>query len=368
MKISHWLTAVVAVAPLFSTLKAEEQLLGLKLPTYNDHIFGSEPQKFYMYTTRHFEGVDSKPWTAGQYGYVRNLRRTPEGVIGTRFHEGVDIRPMKRDAAGRPLDLVRSIAKGKVVYVNSVAGNSNYGKYVIVEHVWGPRLGAFYSLYAHLDEADCEVGQPVDAGTIIAKMGYTGAGINRERAHLHLELNVMAQSDFSNWFAHYFGSNNIHGEHNGLNMNGLNIAELFIRHRRDPSLKLSDFINKIPVYFKITIPREGSVALDIAKRYPWIRKGDHSKATPSWEISYASSGFPLGVTPSLRKVSKPVVSYVKPTQSDHRYHTKGLLSGTGRSASLTSIGIRTVALLSGDFPVPKAVVEPETPVTARPTR
>jgi murein DD-endopeptidase MepM/ murein hydrolase activator NlpD len=257
---------------------------------------------------------------------------------------------VKRDSAGRPLDLVRAIAKGKVVYVSNIAGNSNYGKYVVVQHNWGPKLGAMYSLYAHLAEADCKVGQPVDAGTVIAKMGYTGAGINRERAHLHLELDVMTQSDYADWHAHYFGSKNVHGIYNGLNMNGLNIAELFIKHHKDKSLKMSDFLSKIPVYFKITVPRKGGEALDIAKRYPWMRKGDHSVGTPSWEISYAASGFPLGVTPSLREVSVPVVSYVKPTKSNHRYHTKGLLTGSNKSASLTKIGLRTVALLTGEFP------------------
>jgi hypothetical protein len=350
MKISQWLT-VLASSSFFSfAAHAEELPLGLTLPTYNKYIFGSEPQKFYMYTTRNFEGKASKPWTAGKYGNVRNLRRTPEGIIGTRFHEGIDIRPMKRDSAGRPLDYVRAIAKGKIVYVNSVAGNSNYGKYVVVQHNWGPKLGSLYSLYAHLDKADCKVGQLVDAGTVIAKMGYTGAGINRERAHLHLELVVMTQSDYAHWHAHYFGSKNVHGVHNGLNMNGLNIAELFIRHNKDKSLRLSDFISKIPVYFKVTVPRKSGLALDIAKRHPWMRKGDHAEATPSWEISYASSGFPLAVTPSSRKVSEPVVSYVKPTRSNHRYNTKGLITGSNRSASLTKIGLRTVSLLTGEFP------------------
>ena len=131
---------------------------------------------------------------------------------------------------------------------------------------------------------------------------------------------------------------------------------------------MSDFIRKIPVYFKVTIPRKGGKALDIAKRYPWIRKGDHSKATPSWEISYAASGFPLAVTPSLRSVSAPVVSYVKPTRSKHSYHTKGLLTGTNRSASLTRIGKRTVALITGEFPKQAAPEPEEEPTSATPTQ
>ena len=356
-------TTLVAICLNYLSISfasAEELPLGLKLPTYNKYIFGSEPQKFYMYTDRNFEGKKSKPWTAGQYGYVRNLRRTSEGVIGTKFHEGVDIRPMKRDEAGRPLDYIRSIAKGKVVYVNSVSKMSNYGKYVVVEHNFGSSMGLFYSLYAHLAVADCKVGDLVESGTIIAKMGYTGAGINRERAHLHLEFNVMAQSDFSDWHAHYFGSPSSHSKYNGLNMNGLNIAELFIKHNTNPQLKLSDFVKQITVYFKVTVPRKAGVFIDIATRYPWMKQGNHSLATPSWEISYASSGFPLAVVPSNRKVTQATVTYVKSTKSEHAYHTKGLLSGKGSSATLTSIGRRTIALISGDFPrvnkVPKATI------------
>jgi len=353
-------TSLVATCISYYTtfnVTAKEAPLGLKLPTYNKYIFSNEPQKFYMYTDRYFEGKTSKPWTAGQYGYVRNMRRTEEGVIGTRFHEGVDIRPMKRDDVGRPLDYVRSIARGKVVYVNNLSKMSNYGKYVVVEHDLGSLLGSFYSLYAHLAVADCKVGAPVDAGTVIAKMGYTGVGINRERAHLHLEFNVMAQKDFSDWHLHYFGSPSGHSMYNGLNMNGLNIAELFIKHHSNPRLKLADFLKKIPVYFKVTIPRESGVPIDIATRYAWMKQGDHNVTSPSWEISYASSGFPLAVKPSKRSVSKATVTYVKHTKSDHKYHTKGLLSGTGSSATLTSIGRRTVALIAGDFPRTKLKVK-----------
>jgi len=108
------------------------------------------------------------------------------------------------------------------------------------------------------------------------------------------------------------------------------------------------------------IPRKTGVPIDIATRYPWMKQGDHNAASSSWEISYASSGFPLAVKPSNRKVSKATVTYVKPTKSDHKYHTKGLLSGTGSSATLTSVGRRTVALITGDFPRTKKAI-PVTP-------
>lgn len=340
----HLLTIIITLATIITA--SAQQPLNLKLPTTNNHIFGQTPQKFYMYTTRNFEGKASKPWTAGQYGYVRNLRRTDEGIIATRFHEGIDIRPVKRDSAGRPLDIINAIAPGKVVHTSTRAGNSNYGIYLVIEHDWGS--GPFYSLYAHLSKITCKVGDKVHAGMPIGVMGYTGAGINRERSHLHLELNVLTNTRYPAWHAIHFTAPNKHGIYNGLNMNGLNIAELFIRHNRNPRISITDFISKIPIYFKVTVARKGD--LDIATRYPWIRKGNHHTESPAWEISFSSSGFPLAVTPSNRAVVRPTVTYVKPTGSNHRYHTKGILSGTGDQATLTTLGSRVIQLISGDFP------------------
>lgn len=341
----RFILGVFAIALSCQQLSAE-QPLGLQLPTENSYIFSKTPEKFYMYTYRNFEGKKSHPWTAGKYGYVRTLRRTDEGVIATKFHEGIDIRPIKRDRKNRPLDIVSSIADGKVVYTNHKPGNSNYGIYVVVEHDF-EGIGKFYSTYAHLSNIACQKDDKVKAGSPLGKMGYTGAGINRERAHLHLELGVLTNSSFEQWHGSYFTSKNHHGNFNGLNMNGLNIAELFIRHRTNPQMRLSSFISHIPTYFKVTVPRRG--AIDLAKRYPWIRRGDHTAPSAAWEISFASSGFPLAVTPSNRAVLRPTITYVKPTKSNHKYHTKGLLTGTGKQATLSSIGQRVISLVSGSF-------------------
>ena len=338
-----------------SLAQTRERPMGLKLPTVNRYLFSNTPQKFYMYTYRSFDGKSSKPWTAGKYGYVRNLKKTSEGVLATKFHEGIDISPIKRDSAGRPLDLIKSIAKGKVAYINNSSTGSNYGRYIVVEHEWGS--GKFFSLYAHLDNVKSTVGQLVNAGTVIGKMGYTGVGINRERAHVHLELNVMVQRGYNHWHAHYFGSANRHGVYNGMNMSGLDVSESLIKSNSNKSLTINQFIKTIPVYFKVTIPRKGP--LDIATRYPYIRKGNHESASSSWEISYAATGFPLAVAPSMRRVSKPIVTYVRPTKSNHSYHTRGLISGEGSSATITSSGRKTIGLLTGDFPRKPRVIKPK---------
>ncbi len=322
------------------------QGLNLRLPTDNRALLEDNPEKFYMYVYRTFEGETSKPWQGGSYGFVRNLRRTEGGVISTRFHEGIDIRPIKRDAAGRPLDDVKSIAKGRVVYVQKSAGGSNYGKYVVVEHDWGD--GPFLSLYAHLASTSVTEGLSINAGHVIGRMGYTGSGINRERAHVHLELNILLSLQFDAWHKMKFGSENKHGLHNGMNLSGLDIANLLISHHRDPGITIPDFLSGTPAYYKVTCPRRGK--LELADRYPWIRRGAHHRPSPSWEISFTAAGFPLAIAPSHREVTKPLVTYVRTTQSRHEHFTLSRLAGTGRRASLSRSGLQHLSLITGDFP------------------
>ena len=162
-----------------------------------------------MYVDRIFEGETSKPWEGGSFGYVRNAMRINDEVILTKFHEGIDIAPVNRDRAGNPLDLVSSIADGRVVHISPISGRSNYGKYVVVEHQW--ENSSVYSLYAHLAEITCKPGDPVRAGSVLGRMGYTGAGINRTRAHLHLELAMLMSRRFDDWQKAFGGGINHHG-------------------------------------------------------------------------------------------------------------------------------------------------------------
>jgi hypothetical protein len=319
----------------------------LSLPTINHHIYGGDKDgdKFYMYCHRVFEGKASRPWTAGKYGFVRTLRRTADGVIGTKFHEGIDIKPIKRDRASNPMDSVNAVAAGTVAYVNPYAGNSNYGKYVVVKHLWD--CGPVYSLYAHLSATAVKTGDRVQQNQSLGKMGFTGRGINRERAHVHLEFDIMLSSRFQAWYDKNYSSKNHHGLLSGFNLAGLDIAEFFLAQQKNKNLTLPEFLATQPVYYKVTVPRKGD--LDIVIRYPWLARGNHLIPSPSWEISFTASGFPLAVSPSKRTVSAPRVTSVKKCLSRHEYHTKRYLSGTGYRASLTASGKRYISLVTGDF-------------------
>ena len=318
------------------------------LPTTNDYIFRGEGEKFYMYVHRNFEGKKSKAWTAGKYGFVRNLKRTEDGVIGTRFHEGIDIKPLKRDRSNKPLDDIKSIAAGTVAYTNTSSARSNYGKYVVIEHLW--KCGPIYSLYAHLTSVSVKPGEHVSQGQSVGQMGYTGAGLNRERSHLHLELNLLLSERFTDWHDKYLGGKNYHGAHNGMNLAGLDIAGFYIAQKRDPSMTLPRFVRSQPVYYKVTLPRKPKgKAMGILRRYPWLIQGEAKTSSPSWEISFTASGLPVAVTPSMRAVSAPRITSVRKCRSKHSYHTKGFVNGTGYRASLSDRGKRYLELLTGNF-------------------
>lgn len=335
----------LAATLLFVSSHLSAGPLGLVLPTDNDKIF-TDPTEFYMYTDRNFEGVRSKPWQGGTYGFSRNQRRTSIGIVYTRFHEGIDIRPVRRDASGNPLDDVYSMMNGTVVHVSSDSSKSNYGRYMVVHHDFGN--GPFFSLYAHLSSATAAVGQQVRAGQPIAKMGYTGAGINRERAHVHVELAMLLSDRFQDWYSRHFTSANHHGIYNGINMIGLDIASLLKAHRANPGITMDQFIASQEVHYKVLIP--GGRNLAFLRRYPFLGKNVRSVAFPkSWEFSFAASGVPLAVEPNKKSLSYPAVTYVKPTGTDHSYVTNGRLTGSGSSAKLTPSGSRYMQLISDSF-------------------
>lgn len=320
------------------------------LPTENRHLLGKQPEKFYMYVDRNFEGVQSKPWEGGAWGLVRTPVRVDGKLEYTRFHEGIDIAPVKRDKAGNPLDLVMSVADGRVVHVSDVAGRSNYGKYLVVEHPADAAGHSVVSLYAHLADITVKPGDAVKRGSVLGRMGYTGRGLNRTRAHLHLELGLVMSSRFDGWFRRYSGGTNFHGNYNGMNIIGMDVARFLEEHHADPSLSVPAFVRSSPAYFKVTVPRKGT--LDIVARHPWLAYGDLGKPSPSWEISFTATGLPTGIAASRREVSEAVVTAVHDSGTAHRYRTRGLLTGSGSNVSLSTNGRKLVALVTGDFPDP----------------
>ncbi len=335
---------LVAILFPFSVMaQTDRTIIDLVLPTDNDALFSGGGPAFYQYVERNYKGAQSMPWEGGQYGFVRDPTETSVGIVYTRFHEGIDIKPVHRDANGEPLDQVRAIADGKIVHTNLVPGHSNYGCYVVIEHRWG---GAnYYSLYGHLSTITVKPGQAVQKGEPIAVMGYTGKGINRERAHLHLELNLLLSHRFESWHDTFFKDDpNYNGIYNGLNLAGLDIARLYLALRKNPSLTIPEFLRDEEISYKVTLPK--SRHFELPKLYSWMLTAGTRNPKSSWEVSFARSGLPLKIERSDKSVTQPELSYIEKSSIDFSYLTRDEISGHGANAHLTDYGRQLMRLLT----------------------
>ena len=85
---------------------------------------------------------------------------------------------------------------------------------------------------------------------------YTGTGLNRERAHLHLELNLIFSRQFEAWYNTFFRNDpNHNGIYNGMNLIGLDIARLYLALHKNPSLTIPQFLGREETFYKVTVPK-----------------------------------------------------------------------------------------------------------------
>ena len=313
-------------------------------PTDNRALLDGRPQDFFMYVNRDFEGEKSKPWQGGQFGLVRGPVRGGDTIRCIQFHEGIDIRPVHRDAQGNPTDEVRAAAAGTVVHVSRDAGASNYGRYVVVEHRWDGC--PFYTLYAHLASISVESGQSLRQGEALGIMGFTGAGIDRERAHMHFEVCMMLSRNFEGWHDVNFPKDpNRHGIYNGLNLTGADPAALLLAVDKNPGFKISDYFAGAEPAFKITV--KNSPNFYLIRTYPWLVAQGRNRKSAGMDDhvfeprrSYQSRG-----CEGLRQRARRRVG--QGNRSNRTHESRKTWSAVARgSPRLTASGLRFAKLLT----------------------
>ena len=112
----------LGLLPLLALAEEAGAPLHLALPTDNHALFSGHYSEFYQVIERNLHGVISHPWEGGQYGFVRDPIKTAGRTAYTRFHEGMDIQPVRRDAHGAPLDALHPLAAGHVAHVRPGRG------------------------------------------------------------------------------------------------------------------------------------------------------------------------------------------------------------------------------------------------------
>jgi len=326
---------------LSGALPAQAAEPWLTLPTENRAIFEGKPENFYMFVERDFEGKKSRPWEGGKYGFTRSPRREGGQIVHTRFHEGIDIRPVRRNPAGEPLDPVLASANGVVVHVANDPGASNYGRYVVVQHDMGG--SPYFTLYAHLGPVGVKPGQIVRQGEELATLGYTGRGINRERAHLHFEFCLMVNRNFSAWFDHYLaGNTNHHGNYNGMNLLGMDPVGLLEGVRANRQLSVPEFVRSLRPLFSIAVPN--SRYFDLPLLYPWLMASPGAKAS-AWRVTFSDGFIPMSIEPEPDPQGLRV-RWLGDGKVALAHQSRGLVTGTPAAPRLTESGLRFAHLLT----------------------
>jgi len=258
---------------------------GLIWPTPNPAFQRGEPiEKFVQPTS-------SGRVESGLFGCVRN--------DGAKFHEGLDLFPVKRNARGEALDPVYAILPGRVVHISRTSGHSSYGRYLVVQH--DAQTPAFHSLYAHMASIDSalEVGSRVQSGTELGVMGRsaTGYSIPRSRSHLHLEIGFRLSANFQQWYDRQsFSNKNRHGNWNGMNLVSVDPLEFYEGMRDGRIVSLHDYLRRLPVAARIRV--HSPKVPDFVRDYPALLTRDYSEGmVVAWDIAFTQFGVPKEWTP-----------------------------------------------------------------------
>jgi hypothetical protein len=134
------------IAAFFLVLGVLRAELLVDFPTDNHALLEGRPQDFFMYVNRDFEGEKSKPWEGGQFGFVRGPVRNGDRILCIQFHEGIDIRPVHRDAQAIPP--TRCGAAAAPLSTSVAKPEPRTTEVRRVEHRWDGC--PFYTIYAHL--------------------------------------------------------------------------------------------------------------------------------------------------------------------------------------------------------------------------
>ncbi len=159
-----------AIVELRAAGKALEELI----ETLESQI-AAEGEDFVPLAGPFAEARGKLPWPVrGKVIASFGKHTNPDGTA-TR-NNGLDIRA----AAGQP---VRAVAAGKVAFRDWLTG---YGNCVLLNHG-----GGYYTFYAHASEVLVTVGQTVESGDVIARVGDTGS---LKGTALHFEVRQGAKA------------------------------------------------------------------------------------------------------------------------------------------------------------------------------
>jgi len=329
------LSLVLLGLSFLNPLRANDRI-AWQLPTENNGLFHDQKSLF-------FQPTISRRLISGMFGFVRTSEPEPARIF-EHFHKGIDIRPLHRDKKGDPTDKISASADGEVVRVNLDEKISDYGKQVIVRHLWGKQ--PVYTIYGHLASIGVEVGQKVKAGEPLGLMGWTGPGLVRERAHLHFEIAFQINGKFAEWVdtakPGRLWEPNRHGEWNGLNLMGIDPIPLLKAANQGTPLTCEEALSKQPCGFTVRVPP----FMGTPTWMQWVESKSPSALPLSWDIEMTPWGLPLKMEAGGEVVLEPVLIANPGKPSEGKYYCRGLVQADGKGGmKLSKFGRQTMEMM-----------------------
>lgn len=284
--IKSLLTRGIAAVLTFSGAFLHAQRLDPAWPTPNTAYFDGKGIADYVQPTA------SGETTSGLFGCARSG--------GAQFHEGVDLKPVSRDRSGEPTDSVFAVLPGTIRHINRRPGESNYGRYIVIEHT--DQSPSVITLYAHLASIapGLKSGDQVARGQSIAVMGRSASGyaIPRDRAHLHFEIGLWLSRDFQRWYDwRKFGSRNEHGVWNGMNLIGVDPLDFYAALRARRVDDFQQYFAQLKPAVRVRVATK--YIPDFIERYPALLRKPMPPANEfaGWEVLFTDMGTPFAWTP-----------------------------------------------------------------------
>ena len=330
---------LLALTGFFFSLGSLSAQTPFQFPTANHALYEIGGELKFLAPTS-----PDRSWTSGSFGCVRS--------DGWQMHEGLDIRSLQHDRHGEPTDPVLATADGTVMYVNTKAGLSNYGKYIVIRHViQGIEI---YSLYAHLSATSVTAGKAVRAGEVIGTMGRTSntsESIGKERAHVHFELNLLVNDNYAQWFKKFgAGERNDHGEWNGQNLDGLDPRDVLLaEHNPVKKFSLLTFLRSQTELCRVLVR---DTSFSYLKRYaPLVLKNPKAdkEGIAGYEIALNYNAVPFALMPRAASEIKGTakVQLLSVNAAEYAAHPcRRLVIQHGSRWQLTEKGQREIEMLT----------------------
>jgi hypothetical protein len=126
---------------------------------------------------------------------------------------------------------------------------------------------------------------------------------------LHFEIGVQVNTKFNQWFDRWYkDGNNFHGDWNGMNLLGLDAAEILKRANAGP-FDILEHLKSESVLCRLIIFREG---FDWLKRFPQLVDDDDPESEEmiqAWEVDLNFNGIPVRMVPMRTEVRSGGAKY-----------------------------------------------------------